>query len=165
MQFQIGDRVVHPIHGVGTVTRLSEQQFGGDKARHYYEVTAGAHSTRLWVPIDDHGVATLRGIASKRSLGECRRLLSSAPVALDKDRKIRQIEIAERLKSGLLPALCEMVRDLRARSQKIPLGTTEETLLRRISKSLCEEWAASDETSPANALCEIEDLLQASGRV
>jgi CarD family transcriptional regulator len=162
MKFQIGDRVVHPIHGVGTVMRLTKQQFGEVTARQYYEVNAGAHSTQLWVPIDEQGFATLRGIASKHSLGECRRLLSSAPVPLDKDRKIRQLEIAARLKGGLLPALCEMVRDLRGRSHQMPLGATEETLLRKISKSLCEEWAASDGVTPASALCEIEDLLQTS---
>jgi CarD family transcriptional regulator len=162
MQFQIGDRVVHPIHGVGTIMRYSQQQFVGQNTQQYYEVSAGAHSTRLWVPIDEQGSSTLRRIASKHMLGECRRLLGSAPVPFDKDRKVRQVEIAARLKGGLLPALCEMVRDLRARNRKMPLGVTEETLLRKISKSLCDEWAASGDISPASALCEIEDLLRAN---
>ncbi len=161
MQFQIGDRVVHPVHGVGTVMQCSEQQFGGAKARQYYEVVTGSFSTRLWVPINEQGSTVLRGIASKHSLGECRRLLSSVPVPLDNDRKVRQLEIAARLKSGLLPALCEMVRDLRARSQKASLGASEQTLLRKISNALCEEWAAADGVSAASALREIEDLLQA----
>lgn len=164
MQFQIGDRVVHPVYGVGTVMRFTKQQFVKERVQQYYEVVTGSHGTQVWVPIDEQGSTVLRGIASKHSLGECRRLLSSAPVPLDKDRKIRQLEIAARLKGGLLPALCEMVRDLRARSQKIPLGTVEETLLRKTFKALCEEWAASDGVSPANALSEIEDLLQARVR-
>ena len=161
MQFQIGEQVVHPVYGVGTVKTFAERQFVGEKARPYYEVATGGHATTIWVPFDEQGSTVLRGIASKHMLGECRRLLSSAPIPLHKDRKIRQSEIALRLKGGLLPALCEMVRDLRARSQTTPLGTIEETLLRRISKALCEEWAATDDTSPANALCEVETLLRA----
>jgi CarD family transcriptional regulator len=161
MQFQIGDRVIHPIHGLGTVMTFTEQQLVGEKTRQYYEVATEEHHTRLWVPINEQGSIVLRKIASKHSLGECRRLLSGAPVPLHKDRKIRQVEIAARVKDGLLPALCELVRDLRARSQKTPLGAVEETLLRRISKALCEEWAAADGISPVSAQREIEDLLQA----
>ena len=161
MQFQIGDRVIHPVHGVGTIMGYTEQQFVEGNIQHYYEVTtAGAHSSRLWVPINEQGSTTLRKIASKQTLGECRRLLRATPIPFDKNRKVRQVEIAMRLKDGLLPALCVMVRDLRARSKKLTLGATEETLLKRISKALCEEWAASEEVSPATALCEIEDLLR-----
>ena len=75
---------------------------------------------------------------------------------------MRQVEIGARLKGGLLPALCEAVRDLRALSSKAPLPPTDERVLRRIYKALCEEWAASEGVSSQSALHEIEDLLQQS---
>lgn len=158
MQFQIGDYVVHPIHGVGTVKTVSAQRFGTGQARQYYEVATSGPT--LWVPVDEQGHSILREIASKRSLGECRRLLSSNPVPLDSNSKVRQVEIADRLKGGLLPALCEMVRDLRARGSKAPLGQPEGRVLKRIFKALVEEWAASEGVSAEAALHEIEDLLQ-----
>ena len=158
MQFQIGERVVHPVYGVGTVKTLSEQQFSGVPAHHYYEVTTPGPT--IWVPIDAEGHTVLRRIASKASLAQCRTLLMGDPIPFDKKHQVRQLEIAARLKGGLLPALCEMVRDLRARSWGTPLGITEQVVLRKISKVLCEEWAASDGVSPAKALHEIEDLLQ-----
>ena len=160
MQFQIGEQVVHPVYGVGTVKTLSEQRFGAGQTHQYYEVaTDGA---TVWVPIDEQGGTVLRGIASKRMLVECRRLLSSDPVPFDTNHKMRQLEIAARLKGALLPALCGMVRDLRARSLNAPLPATEDRVLRRIYKVLCEEWAASDGVSAQTALHEIEDLLQAT---
>lgn len=158
MQFQIGDRVVHPVYGVGTVKTRTNQRFAGEKMRQYYEIATGGPI--VWVPINEQGSTVLRGIASKRSLGGCRQLLSSDPVPLDKDRKIRQLEIATRLKGGLLPAMCEMVRDLRAQSQRKPLGVTEDNLLRKTYKALCDEWAASDGVTAQTALHEIESLLQ-----
>lgn len=158
MTFQIGDRVVHPVHGVGTVKTLTEQQFGGAPSRRYYEVTT--QGPTVWVPIDEQGHAGLRGIASKAILAECRDLLLGDPIPFDNNRHVRELEIATRLKGGILPAMCEMVRDLRARGWGIPLGVAEEKLLRKIYKVLCDEWAVSDGVSPASALHEIEDLLK-----
>lgn len=158
MQFQIGDRVVHPVYGVGTVKTLTKQRFSGEKLRKYYEVAT--HGPTVWVPIDDEGSTVLRGIAPKNSLNECRRVLMGRPVPFAKDRQIRQLEIANRLKGQLLPALCEIVRDLRAQSQQRPLGVAEDNLLRKTYKALCDEWAASEGVSDRTALHEIEFLLQ-----
>lgn len=160
MRFEIGDQVVHPLYGVGTVRTVSAQRFGAGQSRQYYEVAMD--DITVWAPVDEQGATVLRKIASKRMLAECRRLLSSDPVPFDANHKLRQLEITERLQGGLLPALCGMVRDLRARSLNAPLPATEDRVLRRIYKVLCEEWAASDGVSAQTALHEIEDLLQAT---
>lgn len=159
MEFQIGDQVVHPIHGVGTVKTVSTQSFTVGQLRQYYEVVAGGLT--VWVPVDDQGTTVLRGITPKGSLHECRRLLSSRPVPFDASPKIRQLELAERLKGGLLPALCQTVRDLSASGTHRTLPATEGRLLKRISKALCDEWAASAGVRAQDALSEIEGLLQA----
>lgn len=160
MQFQIGDQVVHPLHGVGTVKTVSTQRFGAGATHEYYEV-ATSDST-VWVPMDDRGATVLRGIASRHTLRECGRLLSDDPVTLNRNYQMRQIEIAARLKDGLLPAVCEIVRDLRARSARGPLGGTEERVLKRLYKALCQEWAACAGVSAQTAVNEIEDLLSES---
>ncbi len=157
MQFHIGDRVVHPVHGVGTVKSITRQQFVGDEALPYYEVVTGGPT--VWVPVDMQGLTRLRAIVSKASLAECRRLLLSDPVRLNKSHKIRQVEISTRLKDGSLPARCAIVRDLRAYSWSKPLGEIEDALLRRISNAVYEEWAASEGIAVHTALLEIETLL------
>lgn len=158
MQFQIGDRVVHPVHGVGTIKTFSKQLFIGEKVQEYYQVIAG--TATVWVPINDQGSTVLRKIAAKESLNECRRLLKRHPGPLDRDRKIRGLELAQLLKDKLLPALCETVRDLKAYSQQTHLGITESELLKKTFKALCDEWAASDGVTAKIALGEIESLLQ-----
>jgi len=163
MEFQIGDRVVHPLYGVGTVKTFTKQRFSGEKMRKYYEVATGGPT--VWVPIGEEGSTVLRGIASKNSLNACRRVLKSRAVPFAKNRQIRQIEIARRLKGGLLPALCQIVRDLRAQSQQRPLGITEDDLLRKTFKALCDEWAASDGVTGQIAIREIESLLQVGSEI
>jgi CarD family transcriptional regulator len=158
MQFHVGDKVVHPVHGVGTIKTFSKELFSGARTQDYYQVTAG--KATLWVPVNEQGSTVMRKIAPKESLNECRRLLRHQPVPLDRDRKIRGVEIARLMKDKLLPALCETVRDLQAHSQQTPLGRTESDLLKKIFKALCDEWAAADGVTSQTALGEIESLLQ-----
>ncbi len=158
MQFQVGDYVVHPVHGVGTIKTVSTQAFSAGQTRRYYEVATSGPT--VWVPMDEQGATVLRGVAPRQVLRECRRLLSSDPVALNKNHQLRQLEIAARLKEGSLPSLCAAVRDLRARSAHTPLGAAEERMLRRLYKALCEEWAASEGVSAPAAEREIETLLK-----
>ena len=158
MQFHVGDKVVHPVHGVGIIKTFSKEMFSGARTQDYYQVTAG--KATLWVPVDDQGGTVLRKIAPKESLNECRRLLRHQPVPLDRDRKIRGVELVRLMKDKLLPALCETVRDLQAHGQQTPLGRTESDLLKKTFKALCDEWAAADGVTTQTALGEIESLLQ-----
>jgi RNA polymerase-interacting CarD/CdnL/TRCF family regulator len=160
MQFHVGDQVVHPVYGVGTIKTCAKRQFGKGKTRRYYEVIAGR--VTVWVPINEQGFTVLRRVASKATLDECRKLLKSHPVPLDKSIPIREVEIANRLKVSLLPGLCEIVRDLRALSQQNPLGRIQGDLLRKSYKALCDEWAAVDGVPVQIALNEIESMLQAT---
>lgn len=160
MEFQVGDRVVHPVHGVGIVKSIKRQQFAGNKAAPYYEVVTGAAT--VWVPVETEGLPRLRAIVSKASLAECRRLLLSDPIPLDKSHKIRQVEISTRLKDGSLPARCTVVRDLRAYSWTKQLGEVEDALLKRIAHAVCDEWAASAGIAVNLAMIEIETLLDKS---
>ncbi len=160
MQFQVGDRVVHPVHGVGKVKSITRLRFAGDQALPYYEVVTGAAT--VWVPVESEGLPRLRAIVSKASLAECRRLLASNPIPLARSHKIRQVEISTRLKDGSFPARCAVVRDLRAHSWTKPLGEVEDALLRRISNAVCDEWAASEGVAARKAMIEIEALLDKS---
>jgi RNA polymerase-interacting CarD/CdnL/TRCF family regulator len=150
--------VVHPVHGVGTVKSIKPMRSTGEHEQSYYEVVTGGPT--VWVPVQAEGPNRLREVSSKATLAKCRTLLTSPPVRLDKNHRIRQLEIAARLKDGSMPAWCEMIRDLRARSWGTALGVADEVLLKRISKVLSEEWAASEGVSILRALSEIEDLLK-----
>lgn len=159
MQFQIGDRVVHPTYGVVTVKGFSEQRLVGDESHQYYQVaTAGL---TVWVPLDGGGSTVLRRLATKETLSACRLVLKSRPVRLDRDWRVRQQEIAKRLRGAALPTLSEIVRDLTALSAQQPLGKSEQDLLKKAIKSLADEWAAVEGVTAMTALVEIESLLQA----
>ena len=157
MGLKIGDRVVHPVYGIGSVKSLGNSPMGGREARPCYQVATA--SATVWVPIDSADATGLRLLTSKSELTQCRSLLKSRPGSLNVHYQKRHIELETRLKSGSLTAVCQVVRDLTALSRKKALTTFEGTLLKKTFKALAEEWAAADGVTTAKASQEIEGLL------
>ena len=137
--FKIGERVVHPHHGVGTIANLVDKQFEAGSSRRYYEISM-ADGT-LWVPVDKPGLG-LRGLTSKSELDRCGKILQGSPTTSDLDpRKLRE-ELARHLRDGTITAQCEVVRDVSALGWKKPLVGAMADLRRVALNVLCQEWAA-----------------------
>jgi len=162
MPFNIGDWVVHPLHGMGHVIGLKRQQFDQAAAQLYYEV-AIPHGT-VWVPVETPP-AGLRGVTTKGDLPRYRSVLKSSPGLLDKDYHQRRGELRERLKLGTFQVKCEVVRDLTAYGWPRRLGEVDAALLRQARDSLCQEWAAAEAVTVAEATQEVEELLREARQV
>jgi RNA polymerase-interacting CarD/CdnL/TRCF family regulator len=157
MPFQVGDVVVHPDHGVGHIVRLEEKRFSGKEACLYYELTI--ERSTIWVPVESHQALRLRKVTPKSDLARYRSVLKSRPTQLNKDQRQRHLEIAARLKQGTFLVLCEVVRDLTARGWQKPLNEIDAASLQKVRGRLCQEWAASESVSIAEATGEVTSLL------
>lgn len=162
MSFKIGDHVVHPHHGVGTITNLANKQFEPGNPRAYYEISM-ADGT-LWVPVNEPGLG-LRGLTSKSDLARCAQILQSAPSTSDPDpRKWRQ-ELSKHLRDGSIHAQCEVVRDVSALGWKKPLVGVMADLRRVALNALCQEWAAVAEIPLMEATHQINSYLNTGKHV
>jgi CarD family transcriptional regulator len=158
--FKIGERVVHPQHGVGEITKLKDREFEPGKTRRYYEISFPGGST-LWVPIDypDSG---LRHPASRSEIAKCRKVLAAKPKPVTVDGRLRQSDLVARLRQGTVAAQCEAVRDLSAHLVHKPLPGILPTFLEAIQGALGQEWAIVEGIPIADATSEIVDLLKQS---
>ena len=157
MEFKIGDYVVHPAYGVGQIDQLEERRFSGSDSRLYYKIDI-ANGT-VWVPVQTDQPIRLRPITTKVELARYRRLLTKQPSPLNPDHRERQQELSERLRSGSFKTMCEVVRDLTARSWEKSLNEADGASLRKAREALCQEWAASKGISLTDADQEVEALL------
>ena len=161
MTFNVGDRVVHPRHGVGQVVKLEDRAFGSATTRRYYEVTIPGAGSTLWVPLDPPSFG-LRKIADRREIAQCRQVLASRPSPVPEDARSRQFNMAERLKEGTLRVQCEIVRDLYAFGEHKSLYGSMAGFFRQTQNVLCEEWSIVEGVTPSEALQEITSLLEKS---
>lgn len=157
MAFHAHERVVHPVHGVGSVVGLVTKSFPGNQTRPYYEIAF--HRGTVWVPVEAGAATGLRLLTAKDDLHHYRRVLMSRPTALTRDFRQRGLDLRGRLRLGVFQDLCEVVRDLAARSWQKTLGETDSVKLRQVLDELCRQWAAADGVSLGDATREVHDLL------
>ena len=155
--FQIGERVVHPQHGVGQIVQLEEREFERGETRIYYEIHIPGGST-VWVPVDLSN-SGLRRLADKSEIAHCREILSARPLPLTDDAKLRQSTLVAHLRQGTIVAHCEVVRDLYAFVAHKPLYGTIGAFLEGMLRVLCQEWAMVEGISTSEAMSEISSLL------
>jgi CarD family transcriptional regulator len=160
MVFNIGDRVVHPQHGVGAVVKLEHREFEPGVTRQYYEVSVSAGST-IWVPFDPPSFG-LRTLARRSEIERCRRILASRPTPLGDDSRSRQADLTNRLRLGTIRTQCEVVRDLYAFGEHKSLYGSIAGFFRQTQHVLCQEWAIVEGMTLTEAVQEVQALLEKS---
>lgn len=155
-KFKIGDRVVHPQHGVGTVDNIEVKQFEPNISRIYYVILIP--DTTLWVPVN-LPTSGLRKLSERGDLDQCRQVLQSAPIKLITGRDLLT-NLAGTLKKGTIIAQCEVVRDLAAYGWGKPLYGPISEFQERVLNVLYQEWALVEEVSVVDASQEIGALLK-----
>jgi RNA polymerase-interacting CarD/CdnL/TRCF family regulator len=156
MKFAIGDKVVHPQHGVGFVAGMEEKQFEPGVARMYFVVSIP--DITLWVPVD-LSTSGLRKLGLKSDIEQCRHVLQAPPQELNTGRDM-QAKLSARIKQGTIIAQCEVVRDLAAFGRHKPLYGPIADYQRMILNVLCQEWAAVKGVTQDEASHEIDSLLK-----
>ena len=158
MLFEIGDRIIHPQHGVGQVVKLDDKEFESGVIRRYYELSMLGGST-VWAPVDLETVG-LRKPAQKTEIARCRKILVSRPAPLVEEPRSRQASMLARLRQGTISTFCEVVRDLYAFGEHKSLYGTIAGFYRVTKDVLCQEWALVEGITHLEAMQEVDDLLE-----
>lgn len=161
MPIKVGDRVIHPQHGLGQVTSLAVKQFVEGEKRPFYEISFPGST--LWVPLN-LTTSGIRKLSAKSEIASCRRVLISPAEPLKDDFRLRQAELKNHLKEGTLIARCEVVRDLTAYGWHKPLNGSIAAFLQATLDVLCQEWAAVENITPEEAATEIQSILEKGKR-
>ena len=124
LPYRIGDTVVHPVHGIGIITRLEETR-QAEQSRLYYVMDIHDKCT-LWVPVDGAAKSGMRSVVSASGFTVVSGILSSAAQPLNEQARDRQVELHERFSQGTLEAICSIIRDrggvtsIRPRTETVP---------------------------------------------
>jgi CarD family transcriptional regulator len=156
--FEVGDKVVYPHHGAGTVLAREFHEIRGER-REYLTIEILQPQMTVMVPCENAETAGLRPVINERAVNEVLAVLvadgSEMPAQWNQRFKRNQ----EKLRSGDILELAEVVRNLERRAQDARLSPGEMQMLERARRVLVSElmYARNVEEDAANQL--IDDAL------
>jgi len=116
--FKAGDAIIHPVRGAGVVVRVEERQWRGSNDLYYRIKLLGQPGTRLMIPVCAAKTLGLRRVIPQSKLNKVWRVLRAAPRTLPADHKERCKLLDDKLHTGDVFQVAEVVRDMAWRQQR-----------------------------------------------
>ena len=158
MTFNVGDRVVYPHHGAAVVERKEQKEAFGEK--HEYLVLRMAHGDMmLSVPVDKAEEVGMRWPISKEDVEDLFDVLKKRDVREPANWSRRFKNHQEKLKSGDVYQVAEVVRNLALRERDKGLSAGEKSLFTKARSVLVSELSFALDVSEDDARAKVEKAL------
>jgi CarD family transcriptional regulator len=157
MNFDVGDRVVYPMHGAGVIERVEEKEVLGE-SQDYYIMKLPIGDMKVMIPVDGVEQIGLREVINEEQLKHVFDVLRSEKTAMSSNWNRRYRANAEKLKTGDIYEVAEVVRNLTIRDQERGVSTGERKMLDNARQILVSELVLAkdiDEVEANNLLDEV----------
>jgi CarD family transcriptional regulator len=161
MTFQIGDKVVYPNQGVGTIENISTRSFGTAFERFY--LLRFACSMTVLVPLSNAANIGLRRITKDREISRILSYLATGSCSTNADWKVRFKENSEKMQSGDLLKAAEVFKSLVQLHIDKPLSFREKKMLDRARHMLVSEISIARGVPEIHAIGLMQRALAKSG--
>ncbi len=138
MTFEIGDKVVYPNQGVGTIENISSRSFGAQFEK-FYLLRLVYSSMTVMVPFSNVDIIGLRKVTRNAEITRVLAFLSSGSCHFHADWKSRFKENSERMLTGSLLIVAEVLKGLLLLQIEKPLSFREKKMLDRARHMLVTE--------------------------
>jgi CarD family transcriptional regulator len=162
MTFQIGDKVVYPNQGVGTIENISTRSFGSAFEK-FYLLRFGLSSMTVLVPLSNAANIGLRGVTKDREISRILSFLSHGACRVIPDWKARFRENTEKMQSGDLLKTAEILKSLLYLHASKPLSFREKKMLERARHMLVSEISSARRVPEIHASALLQRSLAKAG--
>jgi CarD family transcriptional regulator len=152
--FRVGDKVVYPHHGAATIEGVQEREVDGER-RQYYVLRLSYGDLTLMVPMDGAEEVGLRGVVPKDEIERVFQVLRSKKQAPSPSNWSRRFKShVEKLRSGDIYQVAEVVKNLTLREKDRGLSAGEKRMLSKARQILVSEltFALGSNEDKAEAL-------------
>ncbi len=157
MTFQVGEKVVYPNHGVGTIENISSRAFGPQNER-FYLLRLTYNSMTVLVPFSHVVDVGLRKITKAAEISRVLTFVATGTCKSSADWKVRFKVNSEKMRSGSLLEIAEVFKSLLVIQSDKALSFREKKMLDRTRQMLIAEVSICRSVNEREAV----DLLQKS---
>ncbi|WZL72664.1 CarD family transcriptional regulator [Clostridiaceae bacterium 35-E11] len=136
--FNIGDKVVYPMHGAGIIEAIEEKEILGKK-RKYYIMKMPLGDMKVMIPLDSVEDIGLREIISSNEVEQVIAVLHDDISKMPKNWNRRYRANMDKIKSGDIYEVAGVVRNLMIRDKEKGLSTGERKMLANAKQILISE--------------------------
>jgi len=156
--YKVGDKVVYPHHGAGTVVKRERREVLGEK-REYLTIKILHNDMTVNVPADNAERVGLRKVIDEEAVKKVVKYLTSGGTEMPKNWNRRFKHNRDKMKTGDIYELAEVVRNLALRDGEKGLSTGEKQMYVKAKKILASELMYAKTMSEEEALEWLEETL------
>ncbi len=157
--FKVGDNVVYPHHGAGVVVKKETKDLLGE-SREYLTIQILHNSMTAMVPCENARMAGLRRVIDGEQVEKVIGVLADEVSEMPQSWTRRFKDNREKIKTGDVYALAEVVRNLAIRDSEKGLSAGEKQMYTRAKKNLASEFMYALDKDEDGAESYLDELLE-----
>ena len=161
MSFKVKDKVVYPNHGVSVVEKIEDGEIAGVEQT-YFHLRLLSNNSKVMVPKDNLELVGLRPLCDEKAIKALFKILEDGNIDTYKDWKGRYKQNLDKMKTGHLTAVAEVLKNLRLVSQKKSLSFREKKMYERAKYFIVIEVAHVRDLPDSKAERLVENALESS---
>jgi CarD family transcriptional regulator len=162
MTFHIGERVVYPNQGVGTIENISTRSFGSQMER-FYLLRLVSNGMTIMIPFSHVSDVGLRKVTRGTEINRMLEYLARPQARRCQDWKDRYKENSEKMRVGGMLEVAEVMKCLLVQQGSKPLSFREKKMLERARQMMITEVSAARGTKADEAETILSKALSKAG--
>ena len=152
--FNVGDKIVYPMHGAGTIDAIEEKNILGEKQNYYIIKMPG--EVKVMVPTNKAEEVGVRNVINKEEAAKVMSVLGENETEMSQNWNKRYRDNMEKMKSGDIYEVADVVRNLSFKQKEKGLSTGEKKMLNNAKQILVSELVLAEHASQE----EVEQLVE-----
>ena len=161
--YKVGEKVVYPHHGAGTVVKRESRTVLGQK-REYLTIKILHNDMTVTVPSDNADAVGLRKVIDEKMVQVVLKALTGGGTAMPKNWNRRFKHNRDKMKTGDILELAEVVRNLSLRDHEKGLSTGEKQMFVKAKKILASELMYAKNMDAEEAADWLDEVLAGVGK-
>jgi CarD family transcriptional regulator len=158
MPFDVGDKVVYPHHGAAVIEKREQLTVNGE-TREYLTLRVSYGDLTVKIPTDSTDLVGLREIINDEEVEEVFAVLRKKEARMPTNWSRRFKNHVEKLKSGDIYQVAEVVRNLSLREKEKGLSAGEKRMLAKARQILVSELTFAINVDVAEAEKKLDEAL------
>ncbi|HSW09470.1 MAG TPA: CarD family transcriptional regulator [Bacillota bacterium] len=156
--FNVGDKVVYPMHGAGIIEAIEEREILGERQQ-YYVMRLPIGEMKVMIPTRNVDGIGLRGIVDDADVAKVFDILRGEKTSMSTNWNRRYRANLEKIKSGDIFEVAEVVRNLMLRDREKGLSTGERKMLDNSRQILISELVLAKAIDEAQAKQLLDEMF------